>query len=127
MVKVCDQGFSMIPSAHLLQEDSVSDTFLSLTPTDARCVGRYLENMTRPWGTLFLPRLSQLPRISSFSFPDSSSILPRADGTTRVFVDQKRAAPLQDKTPQGEDSHNTWVNLEDKVERQVMCNTEVIF
>lgn len=46
------------------------------------CVGHYLENMITPWGTLFLPRLSQLSRISSLSFPDSFSILGPASNTS---------------------------------------------
>lgn len=50
-------------------------------------VKHYLENMMTPWGTLFLPRLSQLPRISSLSLLDSFSIFSPACDTRHVFYE----------------------------------------
>lgn len=82
----------------------------------AKCVGLYLENMMTPWGTLFLPRLSQLPLISSLSFPDSFSILPMAGDTRQVLLEGKHTTPLQDKKPQFEESHNTGVNPQAKLQ-----------
>lgn len=40
-----------------------------------------------PWGTLFLPRVSQLPRISSLSLLDSFSIFSPACDTRHVFYE----------------------------------------